>query len=207
MHGRMAAVGDLLRHLPERGAIVVDDCHGVGVLGEKGRGTLEAFGIDDPRVVITGSLAKALGSSGGFIAGSAEQIESVRKTASPYVTTTALSAAPTAAALAALDIIESEPARLERLRANTGQLHRSARRLGIRSSGTFMPVLLIPFDDFTQALNVSAALHIEGMYAPAIRYPGAPDGGVIRIAVTSEHTSADIRRLEEALSQHLGGGA
>ncbi len=203
MHGRLAAVGDLLRHLPEDGTMVVDDCHGVGVLGEKGRGTLEAFGIDDPRVVVTGSLAKAFGSSGGFIAGTTEHIEAVRSGAASFITTTALSPPLAAAALRSIELIESEPERLERLRANTGQLHRSARRLGIRSSGTFMPVLLMPFDHFTEARRVSAALHIEGIFAPAIRYPGAPDGGVIRVAVTSEHTAADIRRLEECLERHL----
>lgn len=203
MHGRLAAVGDLLRHLPEGGSLVVDDCHGVGVLGEHGRGTLEAFGIDDPRVVVTGSLAKALGSSGGFIAGTAEHIEAVRSSSAAFITTTALSPPLAAAALSALEILESEPERLERLRANTGQLHRSARRVGLRSSGTFMPILLIPFEDFTEARRVSAALHIEGIFAPAIRYPGAPSGGLIRAAVTSEHTAADIRRLEEGLSRHL----
>ncbi len=100
-------------------------------------------------------------------------------------------------------MIESEPARLERLRANTGQLHRSARRAGLRSSGTFLPVLRVEFPTFDEARRLSAALHGEGIFAPAIDYPGVGEGGGVRVAVTREHTAAEIRRLEETLVRHL----
>jgi len=212
MNGRLAPVAELSRHLPPEGVMVVDDCHGTGVLGERGAGTVESFGLHDERIVITGSLAKALGSGGGFIGGTAEQIGRIRATATTYVGATSLSPPLAAAALAAIDVIESEPARLERLRANTGALHRSARRLGLRSSGTFLPILRLPFDSDEDARRVSAALHVEGIFAPAIRYvdslPG-PDGappaprGIIRLAVTSEHTAEELRRLEETLARHL----
>lgn len=203
MHGRLAPLADLLRILPEGAVVVVDDCHGVGVLGEHGRGTVEAFGEPDERIVVTGSLAKGLGAAGGFVAGAAEHVEAVRRGAETFVTTTGLAPPAAAAALAALELFRAEPARLERLRANTGQLHRVARRVGLRSSGTFLPVLRIPFDDFDEARRVAAALHVEGLFAPAMRYPGAPAGGILRAAVSSEHTAHDLRRLEEALLRHL----
>lgn len=207
MHGRLAPVPELLRYLPGGALVVLDDCHGIGVLGERGRGTAEAFGVPDAQLadqlVLTGSLAKALGAAGGFIAGAAEFVESVQRGAETFVTTTGLAPASAAAALRALQLLEEQPERLERLRANTGQLHRTARRVGLRSTGTFLPILRIPFDDYDDARRLSAALHVEGLFAPAIRYPGAPEGGLVRCAVTSEHTAHDLKRLEEALVRHL----
>lgn len=207
MHGRLAPVAELLRHLPPRGLIVVDDSHGVGVLGQHGRGVLESFGLSDDRLVLTGSLGKALGSGGGFVAGPRGVVEATRRGAASFAGTTALAPPLAAAALAALDVLESEPGRLERLRANTGQLHRSARRLGIRSTGTFLPVLRVDLASEEEARRVSAALHVEGLFVPAIRYPGTGGSGFLRIVVTSEHTAAEVRRLEEALLAHLPGAA
>lgn len=213
MHGRLAPLPELLRYLPESGHLLVDDSHGVGVLGLHGRGTAEAFGISDRRLTITGSLGKALGSGGGFIAGAAETVAAIRRKALPFIGSTALAPALAAAALAAVQKLDSDSDRLARLQANTGQLHRTARRVGLRSTGTFLPVLRIPFDDYQDARRLSAALHVEGIFAPAMRYPGsAPasasgdattEGGTVRCAVNSEHTSADIRRLEESLVRHL----
>ncbi|MEM9802982.1 MAG: pyridoxal phosphate-dependent aminotransferase family protein [Planctomycetota bacterium] len=207
MHGRLAPAAELLRHLPDGGLLLVDDSHGVGVLGARGRGVMESFGIADERIVLTGSLGKALGSGGGFVAGPRDIIESTRRGSASFTGTTALSPPLAAAALAALDVIDAEPERLERLRANTGQLHRTARRAGIRSSGTFLPILRIELAKEEDAKRLSAALHVAGIYAPAIRYPGLDGEGVVRLAVTSEHTAAEIRRLEETLVEHLPGSA
>jgi len=203
MHGRLAPAADLLRHLPPSAHLLIDDSHGVGVLGRSGRGVIELFGLDDPRIVLTGSLAKALGSGGGFVAGTAETIEAVRRKASSFAGTTALSPPLAAAALTGLDLIDAEPDRLERHRANVGQLHRTARRVGLRSTGTFLPVLRIITDSEDAARRLSSALHVEGIFAPAIRYHGASEQGLVRCAVTSEHTAAELRRLEDALVRHL----
>ena len=203
MHGRLAPVNELLRYLPTGGIVVVDDSHGVGVLGRRGRGTSEAFALRDDRLLLTGSLGKALGAGGGFLAGTAEHVARVRSEAASFVGTTALAPPLAAAASRALEVIDEEPDRMERLRANTGQLHRSARRIGLRSTGTFLPVLRIELPTFEDARRVSASLHVEGIFVPAIRYPGANADGLLRVAVTSEHTSSEIRRLEEALMRHL----
>ena len=84
-----------------------------------------------------------------------------------------------------------------------GQLHRTARRVGLRSTGTFLPVLRIITDSEDAARRLSSALHVEGIFAPAIRYHGASEQGLVRCAVTSEHTAAELRRLEDALVRHL----
>ncbi len=207
MHGRLAPAAELLRHLPPTARLLIDDSHGVGVLGRSGRGVSELFGLEDPRLILTGSLAKALGSGGGFIAGAAATIAAVRRRATSFSGTTALSPPLCAAALASLDVIDAEPERLERLRANVGQLHRTARRLGLGSRGTYLPVLRVETDSEAAAQRLSAALHVEGLYAPAIRYHGADAGGVVRCAVTSEHTASDLRRLEDALARHVTEGA
>jgi 7-keto-8-aminopelargonate synthetase-like enzyme len=203
MHGRLAPAAELLRHLPPGAHFLIDDSHGVGVLGRSGRGVIELFGLEDPRIILTGSLAKALGSGGGFVAGSADMVEAVRRRTSSFAGTTALSPPLAAAALTSLDLIDAEPERLERLRANVGQLHRAARRVGVRSTGTFLPVLRIVTESEDAARRLSSALHVEGIFAPAIRYHGATEQGMVRCAVTSEHTAAELRRLEDALVRHL----
>ena len=203
MHGRLAPAAELLRHLPWGAHLLIDDSHGVGVLGRTGRGVLELFELDDHRIVLTGSLAKALGSAGGFVTGSADTIQSIRRRARSFAGTTALAPAHAAAALTSLDLIDAEPERLERLRANIGQLHRTARRVGLRSTGTFLPVLRIELPSEDDARRLSAALHVEGIYAPPIRYHGSGEGGLVRCAVSSEHTAGDLRRLEDALERHL----
>lgn len=203
MHGRLAPAAELLRHLPPGAHFLIDDSHGVGVLGRSGRGVIELFGLEDPRIILTGSLAKALGSGGGFVAGSADMVEAVRRRTSSFAGTTALSPPLAAAALTSLDLIDAEPERLERLRANVGQLHRTARRVGVRSTGTFLPVLRIVTESEDAARRLSSALHVEGIFAPAIRYHGATEQGMVRCAVTSEHTAAELRRLEDALVRHL----
>lgn len=206
MHGRLAPVPELLRALPTGGVVVLDDAHGIGVLGARGRGTLEAFALNDERLVVTGSLGKAIGSGGGFVAGTHAHVAAVRRNAATFVGTTALAPPLAAAASRALEVIDEEPERLERLRANTGQLHRTARRVDLRSSGTFMPVLRIELPTFEDARRLSSALHVEGIFVPAVRYPGVDSDGLVRIAVTSEHTAEEIRRLEEALERHLPAG-
>jgi len=231
--GRLARADHLLRMLPERGTLVVDDSHLLGVLRERGRGTLEVYGLRDTRVVVTASLAKALGASGGVIAGSADRIERIRRRAAPFVATTALNPASTAAAIAAVRLLETEPERVERLTANTGALHRAARRLGLMPRGTFLPVLRLgeveledPADAThdpahtdvetdaarTESVAQDGARDVLGALAQALRSAGlfAPlirypgvRGAQLRITVSSEHTSDHLALLERTLADHL----
>lgn len=209
--GRLAQSNELLRLLPRLGTLVIDDSHALGVLSQRGRGSLEVHALSDPRIVVTASLAKALGAAGGVIAGSAERIERIRRRSAPYIATTGLAPAATGAALAALGVLEREPGRVERLTANTGSLHRAARRLGWTPRGTFLPVLRLGVvADEEQAAGLAPgatiealarALRVAGIYAPVSSYPGAA-GAQLRLTVTSEHTGEDLARLEAALGEH-----
>jgi len=210
--GRLASAQELVRMLPTADStLVVDDSHALGVLGPRGRGTLGVFGLTDERAVITGSLAKALGAAGGVIAGSADRIARVRRNGAPYVASTALNPASAGAARAAVGVLEREPGRLERLTANTGALHRMARRLGLVPRGTFLPILRLVVPPEREAEGppgaalaaLAAGLAAAGVYAPVIHYPGSPSAGQLRVTVCSEHTDADLSRLEAALGEHL----
>jgi 7-keto-8-aminopelargonate synthetase-like enzyme len=201
MHARMAAAAELLRHLPGDGLLVVDDSHGLGVLGAHGRGTCNAFGLDDARLVITASLSKALGCAGGVVAGSAGFVERVRRRADAYRGSTPIPAALAAAGCAALRVLEREPARVARLHENTAALHRMAHRLGQPRRGTFLPVLALVPAEGVDRDALQARLWGAGLFAPFVRYPGAPAEGCLRVAVCSEHEPGDLQRLEAALKE------
>ncbi|MCB9915270.1 MAG: pyridoxal phosphate-dependent aminotransferase family protein [Planctomycetes bacterium] len=135
MAQRVAELPLLLELVGSRGALVVDDSHGLGVLGAHGRGTVEAFALRDARLVVTGSLAKALGAGGGFVAGDAELVARVRTSSAAYNTTTPVPPAVAAGARAALRVLADDPARLERLRANARRLDAlAARAAGSRAT-------------------------------------------------------------------------
>ena len=199
--GRIAAANELLRMLPRSEAwLVVDDSHALGVLAATGRGTLELHGIEDPRVVVTFSMGKALGAGGGAIAGSHAVLARVRRRSDALIGSTALPPALAAAALAGLDVLQREPERLERLHANTAWLHRIGRGLGLEPRGSFLPVLQLPVRDAEEGERRARALADRGLLVPFVQYPGTPGEGVLRATVGSEHTAADLRRLEDALA-------
>lgn len=203
--GRMAGLPDLLRVLPSDGTLVVDDSHGIGVTGPGGRGTATAFGLVDDRIVQTGSLGKSLGASGGFVAGSAQKVETIRRRSEVARTSAPPPPAACAAASKSLDIIQAEPTRIEGLHKNTNALHRIARRLGREQPGRFLPVLPLRLPDEATGRAVAAALIGHGLFVPWMRYPGT-DGGCLRVAVNAEHSEAQVSRLASVLGEVLPGG-
>ncbi len=204
--GRMAPVAHILRYLPPSGWLLLDDSHGIGVVGPEGRGTLQAFGTPSQRTVVSFSLAKALGTAGGALVGPADAIEAVRRRSEWFGGSSALPPAMASAALEALRILEREPERVQRLHKNINALHRLAARFGSARQGTFLPVWNIPFADQEQGRKAYAALLREGVFAPLTRYGSGQDGAYLRIAVNSEHTSEDLARLRAALEVALAFG-
>ena len=144
MDGDLAPLPELAALATRFGAMLyVDDAHGTGVMGPSGRGTLEHFDVEDQIPFQMGTLGKALGSSGAYIAGSADLIQYLINTCKPFIFTTAPPPSTAAAATAALAVIQNDPARRRRLWANREQLYTGLRRIGFRLTETVSPILPI----------------------------------------------------------------
>ena len=205
MDGNLAPLPQLLALCERHGAwLVVDDAHGFGVLGEQGRGALEHFGLRSPNLVYMGTLGKAAGVGGAFIAAHSSVIEFMVQRARPYIYTTAAPPALAHALLASLDIIGG-PEGLER-RAHLAALvaHlRDALRFKhwqlAPSNTAIQPVIIGSNDD---ALRASAALHEQGLWVPAIRPPTvAPGTARLRVTLSAAHSHDEVARLARALNE------
>lgn len=154
--------------------IVLDDAHGTGVLGSGGRGTTEHFGVHDERILHVGTLSKALGSQGGFVAGSRVLIDWLINTARTFIYTTGLAPASCGAALKALEIVQREPPRRARLREVTEKLANGLCSLGFEAHLQPSPIIPVIVGDAKDAVALSAALLERGVWCPAIRPPTVP---------------------------------
>ncbi|WP_337885252.1 8-amino-7-oxononanoate synthase [Fischerella thermalis] len=181
--------------------LLVDEAHATGVLGKTGAGCVEHFGCTGKQLVQIGTLSKALGSLGGYVAGSATLIDYLRNRAPSWIYTTALSPADTAAALAAINIIQQEPQRRTQLWKNVDYLknliHQYLPNLKLLPSES--PILCLEFANATDALQAGNQLKSAGIFAPAIRPPTVPTSR-IRISLMATHEQTHIDKLIEQLS-------
>ncbi|WP_354687854.1 8-amino-7-oxononanoate synthase [Cupriavidus necator] len=208
MDGNVAPLRQLLA-LAERydAWIIVDDAHGFGVLGEQGHGVLEALGLSSERFIYIGTLGKAAGVAGAFVAAHEAIIEHLVNTARPYIFTTAAPPAVAHALLASLAIIEGEEGRQRRaqltrciamLRGGLAQLAAIAGWTLGDSESAIQPLII---GDNGAALALSATLEGDGIRVGAIRPPTVAEGTArLRITLSASHTEADVRRLLDALS-------
>ena len=182
--------------------LMVDDAHGLGVLGEGGRGTLAHFGLDaDDVPILMGTLGKAFGTFGAFVAGSEELVETLIQTARPYVYTTAAPAAVAEATRVALRIAEAEEWRRGHLRALVQRFRAGAASIGLPLADSSTPIQPIVLGDAARALRWSAALEAQGLLVTAIRPPTVPSGGArLRVTFSAAHTESQLDRLLDALS-------
>jgi len=202
MDGDIAPLPELVEVCRRHGAfLMVDEAHGTGVLGEGGRGAAEHFGLRGEIDVLMGTLSKAVGAQGGYIAGSRELIDTLVNRARAFVFTTAICPAACGAALEGLRIIEAEPERRRRLRENARLLRRL---LGIATTGAEgeVPIIPVVLGEAQEALRASARLLERGFWVPAIRPPSVPRGTArLRITVCSEHRAEEIEGLARALRE------
>lgn len=199
MDGDLAPLPELvsLAHTHEAD-LYMDDAHGTGVMGPHGRGTVEHFDLEARIPLQMGTMGKALGSSGGYLAGSEESIRFLLHRCRSFIFATAPPPASAAAVVAALDIIQREPERRRRLWENRERLFTGLTRIGFTMTASASPIMPILIGRAEMALRFSEHLLVHGIYAPAIRPPAVPEKtSRIRVTVTSEHTSAQI---DEALA-------
>ena len=205
MDGDLAPLPELLTLCRQYEAtLVIDDAHGTGVMGKNGRGTIEHFGLNPQDVIQMGTLSKAIGTGGGYVAGTADLKEYLINTAKAFIYTTAQPPAIAAAASAAIRIIQHEPARRERLWHNRNTLHTALTNLGFQLTGTQSPILPIIVKSSETAWKMSQALYEIGIYVPAIRPPTVPKhSSRLRLTVSSEHTQ---EQLETVVTAFRGAG-
>lgn len=179
--------------------ILLDDAHGSGTLGERGRGTCEHFGLHDGRVVEIGTLSKALGSQGGFVAGPKVLIDFLVNSARPFIYSTGLNPPAVGAALKALEIIEREPQRIERCRLNVRFLAEGLGRVGYDVALQPSPILPVLVESEKRALDLSARLEERGLWCPAIRPPTVPTAR-LRLAVNAQWDAGQLERIVAAFT-------
>ncbi|WP_299090672.1 8-amino-7-oxononanoate synthase [uncultured Metabacillus sp.] len=179
--------------------VIVDDAHATGVLGEYGRGTCEYFGVM-PDVVI-GTLSKAIGSEGGFVAGSKVLIDFLVNHARTFMFQTAIPPTSCAASYTALDIIEQSKEKRQQLRAHVLQIKKGLEEIGFTVKGTVTPIIPVIVGDAQKAVAFAEKLQEKGIFAPAIRPPTVAIGeSRIRLTVTTEHCSNEINYLLETFN-------
>jgi 8-amino-7-oxononanoate synthase len=184
--------------------VLVDEAHGTGVLGSTGAGCVEQFCCSGTPLIQMGTLSKALGSLGGYIAGSAPLIDYLRNRAASWIYTTALSPVDAAAALAGIQVIQAEPERRQQLWDRVTQLQTQLNlTLGDRKAIRVLPsqssIICVQLPDPETALQLSKGLLEQGIYAPAIRPPTVPTSR-IRISLMATHTPAQVEQLVAAIA-------
>jgi len=186
----------------QRATLMVDDAHGLGVLGPGGAGSVAEAGLSQDEVpVLMGTLGKALGVAGAFVAGSAALVDGLVQQARTFVYTTALPPALAAATCTAIDIARFEEWRRERLLRLVAHFRQGATARGIRLLDSRTPIQPILVGDAAAALALSQRLEANGFYVPAIRPPTVPQGAArLRVALSALHAESDLERLLDALA-------
>lgn len=197
MEGDIADLPGLVDVCGRYGAgIMVDDAHGLGVLGENGRGTGEHFGMEDDIDLVMGTYSKSLATIGGCLAADSDIIDYLKHHARSLMFSASLPPAPVAAALTALDIIESEPERRERLWRNARYLAEGYRQLGFDVGTSETPIIPVMVGDEEKVLVMWRRLFDAGVFASPVLYPAVPPGmALIRTSCMATHTVAHLDQV------------
>jgi len=205
MSGEVAPVAELaaLKASDPNLLLFVDEAHGLGVLGPEGRGAVAAAGVTADTDFIMGTFSKALASIGGFVASDDEEVLLYLKHHSKsLIFSAALPAMNVAAVLETLDILRTEPERLERLQVVIRRARAAYRELGLPVPATETPILPIPVGDDIKACRVARALFERGVFAMPALFPAVPRGhALVRAAFMSTHTDLQLEQIFEALAE------
>ncbi|WP_439852457.1 8-amino-7-oxononanoate synthase [Pseudomonas syringae] len=204
MDGDIADLPALAKAARAKGAwLMVDDAHGFGPLGANGAGIVEHFGLSmDDVPVLVGTLGKSFGTSGAFVAGSEELIETLIQFARPYIYTTSQPPALACATLKSLELLRTEHWRREHLTRLIRQFRRGAEQIGLQLMDSFTPIQPIVIGDAGRALRLSQLLRERGLLVTAIRPPTVPAGSArLRVTLSAAHSEAHVQLLLNALEQ------
>ena len=204
MDGDVAPLRELARACAdERSTLMIDDAHGLGVLGDEGAGSVAEAGLAQSDVpILMATLGKALGVAGAFVAGSAALVDALVQSARTFIYTTALPPALAAAARAAIEIARFEGWRRDRLARLIAHFRAGALAQGFDLAASRTPIQPLVVGTSERALAIAAKLEADGFYVPAIRPPTVPDGKArLRITLTALHSESDVERLLASLAK------
>jgi glycine C-acetyltransferase len=203
MDGDIAPLPDLVEVAEKHDAIMmIDDAHASGVLGDGGAGTVDHFGLHGRVDIQVGTLSKAIGVLGGFIAGPHELIEWLVNRGRPFLFSTSAPPSVVAACMTALDIIRDEPDRLERLWENTRAFKAGLHDLGFDTGGSQTPITPVITGDEPKTQAFARRLFEEGVFTPAIVFPTVGKGRArVRTIVTADHTRGDLTEALDAFAR------
>ncbi len=203
MEGTIADLPGLTKLAKQHGAaLLVDDAHALGVLGEEGAGTARHFGLDDEVDLVMATFSKSLASVGGVLAGPAEVMQWLRHHARALIFTAAMPPASVAGTLAALDVLQAEPERRARLWANTRRMAEGLRAIGLDPGPAQTPILPVTVGDLAVTLQVWRALFDDDVFVHPVVPPAVPANSCrIRLSMTAEHTGDQIDRVVEAFAR------
>jgi len=203
MDGDLGSLPGLCDLAEEFGCIMmVDDAHASGVFGKQGRGTIDHFGMHGRVDIQVGTLSKAMGALGGYVAGSRTLIEFLYHRARPFLFSTSHPPSVTATCLAALDILEHDPAIIERLWENTRFFKSGLQTLGFNTGLSESPITPVIAGEGSRAMKLSDGLFAEGVFAQGIAYPTvARDKARVRTIVTASHTRDELQYALDAFKK------
>jgi 7-keto-8-aminopelargonate synthetase-like enzyme len=179
--------------------LMVDDAHGIGVMGEHGRGTAEHFGVEDETDLVMGTFSKSLATVGGFVAGDRQVIDYIKHNARSLIFSAAPPPASVASVIKALEIIEREPERRQRLWEHTEYMMREFSTMGFDTGDSESPVIPLVVGEDMAAFKMTIRLQEEGVFANPVISPAVPEGrAMMRTSYMATHTRDHLDRALEA---------
>ena len=203
MEGDLADLPGIIKLAKKyKARVMVDEAHGIGVLGEHGRGTVEHFGLENEVDLIMGTFSKSLVSIGGFVVGEKKVVNYIKHTARSLIFSAASTPASVAAVLAALEIIETEPERRERLWQITHFMKNSFQKMGYNTGTSQTPIIPIHIGDDDLAFALWKGIREEGIFTTPVIYPAVPQGqALVRTSYSANHTDEELHQVLAAFEK------